>query len=60
MALAHTVSDKTVAAYNRTDLFDRRRQLMQQWGNYCEVRGVRLQNGIAPIRRKGLGATFGV
>src|SRR5262249_54973208 len=29
MALAHTVGDKTVAAYNRSDLFDKRRWLMQ-------------------------------
>jgi integrase len=35
MALAHTVSDKTVAAYNRSDLFDRRRRLMQQWATFC-------------------------
>lgn len=35
MALAHTVSDKTVAAYNRTDLFERRRRLMQQWSMFC-------------------------
>jgi integrase len=35
MALAHTVSDKTVAAYNRSDLFDRRRRLMHQWATYC-------------------------
>lgn len=35
MALAHTVSDKTVAAYNRTDLFERRRRLMQQWATFC-------------------------
>jgi len=35
MALAHTVSDKTVAAYNRSDLFERRRRLMQQWATFC-------------------------
>lgn len=35
MALAHTVSDKTVAAYSRTDLFERRRRLMQQWSSFC-------------------------
>jgi hypothetical protein len=29
MALAHAVSDKTVAAYNRSDVFGKRRRLMQ-------------------------------
>ncbi|MGA7452420.1 MAG: tyrosine-type recombinase/integrase [Rhodoplanes sp.] len=35
MALAHTISDKTIAAYNRSDLFDRRRRLMQEWAGFC-------------------------
>jgi integrase len=34
MALAHAVSDKTVAAYNRTDLFHKRRRLMHAWGEF--------------------------
>jgi integrase len=34
MALAHTVSDKTVAAYNRSDLFDKRRRLMEAWAQF--------------------------
>jgi integrase len=34
MALAHTVSDKTVAAYNRSDLFEKRRRLMQAWAQF--------------------------
>jgi integrase len=35
MALAHTVSDKTIAAYKRTDLFERRARLMNDWGSFC-------------------------
>ena len=35
MALAHAVSDKTVAAYNRSDLFERRRRLMAAWATFC-------------------------
>lgn len=31
MALAHTLKDKTEAAYNRTDLFEKRRSLMDAW-----------------------------
>lgn len=33
-ALAHTISDKTVAAYRRGDAFDRRVKLMQHWDDY--------------------------
>ena len=33
-ALAHRRSNKTEAAYARTDLFERRRRLMDQWGAY--------------------------
>jgi integrase len=35
-ALAHTVANKVEAAYRRSDLFEKRRVLMQQWGSYCE------------------------
>ncbi len=35
MALAHTVSDKTEAAYLRGDLFDKRRNLMDTWESYA-------------------------
>ena len=34
-ALAHTLRDKTEAAYNRTDLFDRRRDLMASWSKFA-------------------------
>jgi integrase len=33
-ALAHTVRDKVEAAYNRTDLFERRRKLMAAWAAF--------------------------
>ena len=33
-ALAHTLRDKTEAAYNRTDLYDRRRELMALWSEF--------------------------
>ena len=35
MALAHSVSDKTEAAYLRGDLFDKRRDLMDTWATYA-------------------------
>lgn len=35
-ALAHTLADKVEAAYRRSDLFNRRRKLMEAWGSYCD------------------------
>lgn len=35
MALAHTIKDKSEAAYRRSDMLERRRELMQQWASYC-------------------------
>lgn len=34
-ALAHVVKDKTEAAYCRTDLFERRRELMDLWARFA-------------------------
>ena len=34
-ALAHVVGSKTERAYRRGDLLERRRLLMQQWGEFC-------------------------
>ena len=34
-ALAHTVRNKVERAYRRTDLFDKRRDLMDQWARFC-------------------------
>lgn len=35
MALAHTIGNKVEAAYRRGDLFEKRRQLMQAWADFC-------------------------
>jgi len=35
MALAHTVDDKVEAAYRRGDLFEKRRQIMDDWMAWC-------------------------
>ncbi len=35
-ALAHTLGDKTEAAYRRGDLFEKRRKLMDDWAAFCE------------------------
>lgn len=36
MALSHAIGDKVEAAYRRGDLFEKRRQLMQDWAGYCD------------------------
>jgi len=36
-ALAHTIDDKTVKAYLRGNLFERRKALMQQWADYLTM-----------------------
>ena len=35
MALAHTIPNAVEAAYKRTDLLDKRRELMNEWSGYC-------------------------
>lgn len=49
MALAHTVKDKTEAAYRRGDLFDKRRDLMAAWAAYATAK----KGEVIPIRAKG-------
>lgn len=34
-ALAHVIENKAEAAYRRSDLFDKRRKLMEAWDTYC-------------------------
>ncbi|MYF76820.1 MAG: tyrosine-type recombinase/integrase [Acidobacteria bacterium] len=36
LALAHVNSDRVEAAYRRTDLFERRRQLMEEWAAFLD------------------------
>ena len=46
MALGHTIQNKVEAAYRRGDLFEKRRELMQDWGNYCDsVEAVEVTGG---------------
>jgi integrase len=39
-ALAHVVGDETEQAYDRGDLFEKRRQLMDAWAGYCASKPV--------------------
>ncbi len=38
-ALAHVNPNEVEASYQRSDLFERRKELMQAWGNYCGSKG---------------------
>ena len=49
MALAHVVSDKVEAAYRRGDLFEKRKRLMEDWGQFCAA--VAKAGSVVPINR---------
>jgi len=36
-SLSHALGDKVEAAYRRSDLFEKRRQIMRDWARYCEM-----------------------
>ena len=47
MALAHAVGSKVEAAYRRSDLFDKRRRLMETWATFCAAREQKAQDNVA-------------
>jgi integrase len=47
MALAHTIKDKSEAAYRRGDALPKRSRLMQAWADYCASKPVAAE--IVPI-----------
>jgi integrase len=47
-ALAHVLTDKTEAAYQRGDIFDKRRRLMNAWAEYCLKSGRR--GNVVPLK----------
>ena len=51
-ALAHTVRDKAEAAYARSDLLDRRRGLMDAWGEWCS----KTPGAVVPLSGRKSGA----
>ena len=48
-ALAHTVGDQTERAYRRGTAFEKRRELMDAWANYCEPKS----DNVIAMRGKG-------
>ena len=50
-ALAHAVRNKVEAAYQRGDLFDKRRKLMDAWGLYCRSKAS-VKSNVTSIHRR--------
>ncbi|MBS0212071.1 MAG: integrase arm-type DNA-binding domain-containing protein [Proteobacteria bacterium] len=49
-ALAHAIKDQTEAAYNRTDLLEKRARMMADWGRFC-CTPIKSADKVTPIRR---------
>ena len=49
-ALAHTLPDKVEAAYRRSDLFDKRRRLMEAWARFCVTPAGEKQGAVTSLR----------
>ena len=53
-ALAHALADKVEAAYRRSDLFDKRRRLMEAWARFCMTPAGEKQGAVTPLRSSAL------
>jgi integrase len=49
-ALAHQVADRVTRAYRRTTFFDRRRELMAAWAEYCSGAPITTTDNVVGIR----------
>jgi integrase len=49
-ALAHTIGDKTEAAYRRGDLFEKRTRLMNDWALFCSAIPAKAGANVTSIR----------
>jgi integrase len=54
MAMAHAVGDETEAAYFRSDLFEKRRQLMEAWADFCG--NARVAGAVVPTAGESAGS----
>jgi integrase len=50
-ASGHTVGDAVQKAYQRTDLLEKRRQLMIQWANFLDKPSVKKSAKVTSIRK---------
>lgn len=49
-ALAHVVGDETERAYLRSDVFSKRRRMMQMWADFCGRDRAAVKYKVVPIR----------
>jgi hypothetical protein len=49
-ALAHVRGDKSVQAYARGDLFDKRRKLMESWSKFCTSPPAKVGGDVVTLR----------
>jgi integrase len=49
-ALAHTIGNAVERAYRRGDLFDKRRQLMDAWADFCATPPAEGAGKVVPMR----------
>ena len=49
-SLAHTIGSKVEQAYQRGDMFEKRRRLMQQWATFCATTPAGDAQKIVPLR----------
>jgi len=52
VASGHTVGDSVQQAYQRTDLLEKRRQLMELWATFLGMPSVKKGSKVTPIRKK--------
>ena len=50
-ASGHTVGDSVKEAYQRTDLLDKRRNLMNEWSNFVDRLPHQKSTKVTPIRK---------
>jgi integrase len=50
-ALAHTNGDKVEAAYQRGDMMEKRRALMNAWADFCASPPVKTAGKVVPLRK---------
>ena len=59
MALAHSIGDKTEAAYRRGDLLEKRFRMMADWAKYCDT-VIAEKGNVVPMKGKRRQAKIGV
>jgi integrase len=50
LSLAHSIGSDVEKAYRRSDLFDKRRRLMEDWANFCT--SPQETGGVTPMRAR--------